>query len=80
MSVRKTYACDLCNSAISEHGGIGVIHRANGEIRAVYLRNDGVGHHLCNLCVAGLPGMLADLNRTAAIQDELDQAETEATP
>lgn len=78
MSVRKTYNCDLCNMSIGDTDGVGVIHRANGDIEAVYLKREGAGHHLCNSCVKGLRTMLADLDRTAAIHDELDRAEAEA--
>ncbi len=64
MSVRKNYTCDLCNASIDDKCGIGVFHKATGEIRAVYLGSEGAGHHLCNACVKGLRGMLADLDRT----------------
>lgn len=78
MSVRKTYTCDLCGMAIGETGGVGVIHKATGDIEAVYLKREGAGRHLCNSCVRGLRAMLADLDRTMEIHDELDSAEAEA--
>lgn len=72
MSVRKNYFCDLCGSSITDADGIAVLHKAMGDIRAVYLHTDGAGHHLCNSCVRGLRGMLADLDRTAQIHADLD--------
>jgi hypothetical protein len=58
MSVQKNYSCDLCGSSIADAGGIGIIHKANGEIEGVPVRLEGAGHHLCNRCVNGLKGML----------------------
>lgn len=78
MSVRKNYTCDLCNSAIGDADGIGIVHKASGDINAVYLHVEGAGHHLCNSCVKGLRAMLADLDRTMQIYVELDTAESEA--
>jgi hypothetical protein len=77
MGLRKHFTCDLCGSQIDQHGGVGVYHQADRQIRAIYLHNESAGHHLCNECVRGLRGMLADLDRTAAIHDELDRAEAE---
>lgn len=78
MSVRKDYTCDLCGSSITEAEGVGIIHKARGDIEAVYLKRDGAGRHLCNSCVKGLRVMLADLDRTMKIQEDLDRAEAEA--
>lgn len=75
MSVRKNYSCDLCGTSITDADGIGIIHMARGEIRAVWLHKEGAGRHLCNGCVKGLRAMLADLDRTASIHAELDAAE-----
>lgn len=75
MSVRKNYSCDLCGTTIIADEGVGVLHVAGGEIRAVWLHKEGAGRHLCNGCVKGLRLMLADLDRTAQIHSELDAAE-----
>ena len=77
MSVRKNYSCDLCGSAITEADGIGIVHKARGEISSAYLHNEEAGRHLCNGCVKGLRFMLADLDRISQIHAELDVAETE---
>lgn len=78
MSLRKSYSCDLCGSPISDTNGIGIYHKACGDIEAVWLHKDGAGRHLCNGCVKGLRAMLADLDRTNRIHAELDAAEAEA--
>lgn len=70
----------MCGSSISDNGGIGIFHEASGDIRAVWLHKEEAGRHLCNSCVKGLRAMLADLDRTAQIQDELDAAERAARP
>ncbi len=75
MTLRKNYSCDLCGSSISDANGIGIFHKANGDIEAVYLGRECAGRHLCNGCVKGLRVMLADLDRTAQIHAELDSAE-----
>lgn len=77
MSVRKTYSCDLCGSAITDTDGIGIFHKASGDIQSVWLHKEGVGRHLCNGCVKGLRAMLADLDRTIQTHAELDRAEAE---
>lgn len=74
MGVRRHYTCDLCNAQITDAAGIGVVHKANGDIQAAYLHSEAAGHHLCNSCVKGLRFMLADLDRTARTQDDLDRA------
>lgn len=74
MSVRKHYACDLCNAAIDDKNGIAIVHRTNAEIKPVYLATEGAGHHLCNSCVRGLRGMIADLDRTNELHAEMDRA------
>lgn len=74
MTVRKSYSCDLCGSSVTDADGVGIIHGASGDIRAVYLHQEGAGHHLCNCCVKGLRAMLADLDRTSEIHAELDRA------
>lgn len=77
MSVRKNYSCDLCGFAISETDGIGILHQANGDIEAVWLHKEGAGRHLCNRCVKGLRVMLAGLDRTNQIHDELDRSDNQ---
>lgn len=62
MTVRKHFTCDLCGSSITPTDGIAVVHKANGDIRAEWLGYDPAGHHLCNGCVKGLRGMLAELD------------------
>lgn len=79
MSVRKNYSCDLCGTGITDTDGIGIIHKASGEIQAVWLHKEGAGRHICNACVKGLRAMLADLDRTNQIHAELDAAEREAS-
>ena len=74
MSLRKHFSCDLCGTSITDDG-VGILHMARGEIRAVWLHKEGAGRHLCNGCVRGLRAMLADLDRLGAIHDELDAAE-----
>lgn len=78
MSVRKNYSCDTCGSAISDTNGIGIIHKANGDIQAVWLHKEGAGRHLCNDCVRGLRAMFVDLDRTRQIQNDLDSCESAA--
>jgi hypothetical protein len=78
VSVRKNYSCDLCGSGITDTNGVGIIHMAAGDIRAVWLHKEGAGRHLCNGCVKGLRAMLADLDRTSQIHAELDEAEVAA--
>lgn len=78
MSVRKNYSCDLCGASITETDGIGIIHKAAGDIQPVWLHEEGAGRHLCNGCVKGLRAMLIDLDRTAQIHAELDSAEMAA--
>jgi hypothetical protein len=75
MALRKHYTCDLCGSPITDKDGIGIFHKANGDIQAVYLHRDGVGHHLCNTYIKGLRAMFADLDRIGKIHAELDAAE-----
>jgi hypothetical protein len=77
VSLRKSYSCDLCGTTISAGDGVGVIHKAGGEIEAVYLLHDGAGHHLCNRCVSGLRGMLDDLDALTQQHADLDAAERE---
>lgn len=72
MSLRKHYSCDLCGTSITDADGVGIIHMAAGDIRAVWLHKEGAGRHLCNRCVKGLRAMLSDLDRTASIHAELD--------
>lgn len=78
MSVRKNYSCDLCGSSITDTNGIGIIHKANGDIQSVWLQKEGAGRHICNDCVKGLRAMLADLDRTIQIHADLDSAEMAA--
>lgn len=73
MTLRKYYHCDLCGSSISEQSGVGIFHKANGDIEAVWLHKDCAGRHICNGCVRGLRVMLDGLDKLAAHHEEMDQ-------
>jgi hypothetical protein len=74
--MKRYYSCDLCGSSLADHSaGIGIYHWVDGKISAEYLHKDGCGHHLCNACVRGLRAMIAELDRTQALYNELDKAE-----